>query len=53
MCLLFGVSVIIAHTHVRVKHYRPYRNFVDCIRKVAATEGPMAFYSGYGTFVVR
>merc|ERR1719273_1761931 len=31
----------------------PYNGVVDCIRKVAAAEGPMALYQGYGTFVVR
>jgi len=31
----------------------PYKNIVDCARKVAASEGPLVFYQGYGTFVVR
>jgi len=31
----------------------PYKNFFDCVKKVAAKEGPLAFYNGYGTFVVR
>jgi len=31
----------------------PYRGIVDCVQKVAAQEGPMTFYQGYGTFVVR
>lgn len=31
----------------------PYKGVMDCIRKVAAQEGPMALYQGYGTFVVR
>jgi len=31
----------------------PYKNVVDCFRKVAAAEGPMALYQGYGTFVIR
>jgi len=31
----------------------PYKNFMDCARKVAAAEGPLAFYQGYGTFVIR
>jgi solute carrier family 25 oxoglutarate transporter 11 len=31
----------------------PYKNFVDCARKVAAVEGPMAFYNGYLTYVSR
>jgi solute carrier family 25 oxoglutarate transporter 11 len=30
-----------------------YKNFLDCARKVAANEGPMAFYKGYATFIVR
>jgi len=30
-----------------------YKNFVDCARKVAAAEGPMAFYNGYFTYVGR
>lgn len=30
-----------------------YKNFIDCARKVAAAEGPMAFYSGYMTYVGR
>jgi solute carrier family 25 oxoglutarate transporter 11 len=31
----------------------PYKNIADCAVKVAATEGPLVFYQGYGTFVVR
>lgn len=31
----------------------PYKGVVDCFQKVAAAEGPMALYQGYGTFVVR
>lgn len=31
----------------------PYNGFLDCCRKVAATEGLGAFYKGYWTFVVR
>lgn len=30
-----------------------YKNFIDCARKVAAAEGPMAFYNGYLTYVGR
>jgi len=31
----------------------PYKGVLDCMRKVAAQEGMMAFYQGYVTFVVR
>lgn len=31
----------------------PYNGVMDCVRKVAAAEGPMTLYQGYGTFVVR
>lgn len=31
----------------------PYKNVLDCMQKVAAQEGPLALYQGYGTFVVR
>jgi len=31
----------------------PYKGFFDCAMKVARTEGPLAFYNGYATFVVR
>jgi len=31
----------------------PYRGVLDCMRKIAAQEGPGAFYQGYFTFVVR
>ena len=31
----------------------PYKSFLDCARKVVASEGLSAFYKGFGTFVVR
>lgn len=31
----------------------PYNGIADCAMKVFRQEGPMAFYSGYGTFVMR
>lgn len=31
----------------------PYSGFFDCVRKTAAAEGPLAFYQGYPTFVIR
>lgn len=31
----------------------PYSGFLDCCKKVLATEGPGAFYQGYFTYVVR
>lgn len=31
----------------------PYSGFVNCIATVAKQEGPMAFYNGYFTYVVR
>ena len=31
----------------------PYTGVWDCFMKVAKNEGPMAFYNGYGTFVIR
>lgn len=31
----------------------PYKNFMDCCTKVARNEGPLAFYTGYATFVGR
>jgi solute carrier family 25 oxoglutarate transporter 11 len=30
-----------------------YNGVLDCAQKVLRSEGPMAFYAGYGTFVVR
>merc|ERR1719213_1240495 len=31
----------------------PYKGVLDCMRKVAAQEGPLALYQGYGTYVIR
>lgn len=31
----------------------PYRNMVDCFRKVAAEEGVLRFYRGFSTYYVR
>jgi len=31
----------------------PYNGIMDCARKVAAKEGPMAFYNGFWTYYVR
>ena len=31
----------------------PYKNSLDCAMKVAAREGPMAFYSGFPTYYAR
>jgi len=31
----------------------PYKNVIDCFKKVSAEEGVMALYQGYGTFVIR
>jgi solute carrier family 25 oxoglutarate transporter 11 len=31
----------------------PYKGLFDCISKTVANEGPMAFYQGYPTFVIR
>lgn len=31
----------------------PYKNVVDCFRKIVANEGAMTLYQGYGTFVIR
>lgn len=31
----------------------PYAGFIDCARKIAVTEGPLAFYKGLGTYVFR
>lgn len=31
----------------------PYSSFLDCARQVAAKEGPMSFYNGYATYVMR
>lgn len=31
----------------------PYKSFLDCFRKVAAAEGPLALYNGYVTYVGR
>lgn len=31
----------------------PYKNMFDCAKKVMAQEGPLAFYTGYMTFVGR
>lgn len=31
----------------------PYRGMVDCFTKVAAQEGPLRFYRGFGTYYIR
>lgn len=31
----------------------PYKNSIDCARKVLTTEGPLAFYRGFGTYCMR
>lgn len=31
----------------------PYKNSIDCVKKVLATEGPLAFYKGFGTYYLR
>jgi solute carrier family 25 oxoglutarate transporter 11 len=31
----------------------PYKNSIDCAMKVAAREGPMAFYTGFPTYYAR
>lgn len=31
----------------------PYANSIDCAKKVLATEGPLAFYRGFGTYCMR
>jgi len=31
----------------------PYKNVVDCFKKITQEEGVMALYQGYGTFVIR
>jgi solute carrier family 25 oxoglutarate transporter 11 len=31
----------------------PYKNSLDCFMKVAAKEGPLAFYAGFPTYYVR
>lgn len=31
----------------------PYKNTLDCFVKVAAKEGPMAFYAGFPTYYAR
>jgi len=31
----------------------PYKGVLDCARKVAQQEGPLALYQGYGTYVIR
>ena len=31
----------------------PYKGTIDCFVKVAAKEGPMAFYAGFPTFYAR
>ena len=33
--------------------HTPYRNVVDCARKMAQTEGIAAFYKSYPTTLVR
>jgi len=31
----------------------PYKNVLDCFRKISQQEGVMVLYQGYGTFVIR
>lgn len=31
----------------------PYKSFLDAVRQVAVKEGPLAFYKGIGTYIVR
>lgn len=31
----------------------PYKGFVDCAAQIAAKEGPLAFYKGLSTYIVR
>jgi solute carrier family 25 oxoglutarate transporter 11 len=31
----------------------PYKSSIDCAMKVAAREGPMAFYTGFPTYYAR
>jgi len=31
----------------------PYKNSIDCAKKVLATEGPLAFYKGFATYYFR
>jgi len=31
----------------------PYKNSIDCVKKVLATEGPLAFYKGFVTYYFR
>ena len=31
----------------------PYKNSIDCAKKVLTNEGPLAFYRGFGTYCMR
>eukprot|EP00741_Cyanophora_paradoxa_P025535 tig00000383_g24641.t1 len=55
---VFGLPFDFVKT--RIQKQRPdshgnllYKNPLDCVVKVAAQEGPLAFYKGFGTFYMR
>lgn len=59
-CTAATIALPFDFTKTRLQQQRPgpdgklpYKGFVDCAKTVLRTEGPLAFYSGYATFLVR